>query len=259
MNSIDFLTSDTRVASTLGMPLNRRSMMKGLAGAGAAVLAVATIAPALAHHTEQTYTVSANANFRSGPGQHYSLLGVVYKGATFKINGQVQNGYAGIIYNGKTGWVVASLVVAAGSPGGSPTTPTITGQGWTTATVNLRTGPGTSYAVLKIVPAGSVIGTSTTVQNGFRFVKAGTTSGWMSDAYIAPYSPGPSAGNYEMTTSANVNFRTEPNTSAPIIQVIPAGSKVFQVPGTAPVNNFYNVTYNGKQGWVSSAYLQKQF
>jgi uncharacterized protein YraI len=257
MHSIDFLTDDSRVATTLGKAMHRRAIMKGLAGAGAAALAVATIGPALANHTSQLYTVSANANFRAAPDVTASLLGVVYKGATFQINGQVQNGYAGIIYNGKTGWVVASLVVAAGG-GGTPTTPTITGQAWTTSAVNLRTGPGTSYAVLKVVPSGSVIGTSTTVQNGFRFVKAGTASGWVSDAYLAPYSPGPSAGNPPAITGvgvtlSSVNLRSGPGTSYGVLKVVPAGAKIGT--STTVQNGFRYVSHNGLGGWMAEAYI----
>lgn len=255
MTSIDFLTDDTRVATSLRKPMNRRSILKGLAGIGAAALAVTTITPTFANHTAQTYTVSANANFRSGPGTTYSILGVVSKGATFQINGQVQNGYAGIIYNGKTGWVVASLVVEAGQTGQTGGAPTITGQSVTTATANLRSGPGTSYPVLKVVPAGTMIGTSETLQNDFRYVSVGGTGGWLYNVYSGYGGTGAGPEDDSATTTASVNFRSQPSTSASIIQVLPAGAKVQKLP-TVPVNDFFNVTYNGKTGWVASAFLQ---
>jgi D-alanyl-D-alanine carboxypeptidase len=158
--------------------------VKTLAGAGAAVALAATmIGPAGANHTEQTYTVSSTANFRSGPGTTYSIIGVIVKGATFQINGQVQNGYAGVIYGGKTGWVLASLIVAASS---STPPPLIIGRSvTTTANVNLRSGPGTSYAILKVVPSGSQVGTTTLVQNGFRYVAYNGVLGWISTAYLS--------------------------------------------------------------------------
>jgi uncharacterized protein YraI len=254
MNPIDTLVNDTAIATTLGKTMHRRSLVKTLAGIGAAAMAVKTIGPAAAHHTEQTYTVSSTANFRSGPGTTYAIIGVVSKGATFQINGQVQNGYAGIIYGGKTGWVLASLIVEAGGGAGG-SVPTITGESVTTGAANLRSGPGTSYAVLKVVPYGSLIGTSTTVQNGFRYVSHNGLGGWMHDAYTG--FGGPSAGPEDgsATTTANVNFRTEPSPQSSVIQVIPKGSKVQVLP-TVPVNDFFNVAYNGKTGWVYTAYLQ---
>ena len=229
--------------------MNRRSVMKSLAGAGAAALALGTIGPVLANHTSQTYTVSANANFRSGPGTTYSIIRVITKGSTFQINGQVQNGYAGIISQGQSGWVLASLVVVAS---GGTTTPPITGVAWTSAKVNLRSGPGTSYSVLRVVGDAMQIGTSTTVKNGYRYVSYAGQGGWMAEAYITFSNPDDQGGNYATTTAA-VNFRTEPSTSSTIIQVIAAGSKV-QVLHTQ-AGDFINVNYNSKQGWVHKAYL----
>jgi uncharacterized protein YraI len=251
MTSIDLLTSSTRVPNILATHINRRSMMKTIAAAGAAALAVGTMGPALAHHTEQTYTVSANANFRSGPGTTYSIISVIYKGATFMITGLVQNGYAQINYQSKTGWVLGSLVVGAGSSG---STPVINGVGIALAAVNLRSGPGTSYSVLRVVPEGAKIGTSTTVTNGFRYVSHNGLGGWMSEAYIGFGDGGGGPVPAYQTTTANLNLREQPSTSAKILLVIPAGSKV--VPNGAAAYDFAQVTYNGVKGWVATAYLK---
>lgn len=238
-----------RISDTLSVATNRRSFLKALAGTGAAALAVRTVGPVFAEHTSQTYTVSSNANFRSGPGTSYSILGVVYTGNQFQVNGQAQNGYAGIIYNGKTGWVLASLVVAAGST----SSPVISGIGWTTASVNLRSGPSTSNSILRVVPYAAQVGTSTTVTNGFRYVTHNGLAGWMSSTYISTTSPDDQGGNYATTTAA-VNFRTEPSTSSAIIQVIPAGARVQMLHTQA--GDFINVNYNNRQGWVHKAYLK---
>ncbi len=164
------------MTDTISTRINRRSLLKALAGAGAATVAVRTVGPVFAEHTAQTYTVSANANFRSGPGTTYSILGVVYTGNQFQVNGQAQNGYAGIIYNGKTGWVLASLVVAAGDS----SSPVVSGIGWTTSAVNLRSGPSTTNSVLRKVPYAAQVGTSSTITNGFRYVTHNGLAGWMS-------------------------------------------------------------------------------
>lgn len=238
-----------RISDTLSTATNRRSFLRALAGAGTAVLAVRTVGPVFAEHTSQAYTVSANANFRSGPGTSYSILGVIYTGTQFQVNGQVQNGYAGIISNGRSGWVLASLVVAAGGS----SSPVVSGTGWTTAAVNLRSGPGTSNSVLRVVPYASQVGTSSTVTNGFRYVTHNGLAGWMASAYISTTNPDDQGGNYATTTAA-VNFRTEPSTSSAIIQVIPAGDRVQRLHTQA--GDFLNVNYNSRQGWVHKAYLK---
>jgi zinc D-Ala-D-Ala carboxypeptidase len=241
----------TRRDSTSTM--TRRSAFKVFAGAGAALVAAAVAGPAvLANHTAQLYTVSSNANFRTGPGTGYAIITVIATGATFTLNGQSQNGYAGITYQGRTGWVLASLVVAAGS---TPTDPVISGVAYTTAAVNLRSGPSTSNAILRVVPKDAKIGTSTTERNGFLYVSHSGLVGWMSTAFIA-YRDAPSddqGGNYKTATVA-LNLRAEPSTSAKILTVIPAGAKVQLL--HTQVGQFGNVNYGGYQGWAALAYLK---
>lgn len=233
--------------------MTRRSLLRTFAGAGAALVATSVGAnAALAEHTSQQYTVSANANFRTGPGTNHAIITVVKAGATFTINGQTQNGYASITYNGRSGWVLASLVVQSGSHAPSPV---ISGEGWTTTSVNLRSGPSTSHQVLRVVPTGSKIGTSTTVNSGFRYVNYQGQTGWMSDAYISSTKPGGQGPvpSYQ-TTTANLNLRAEPSTSAKILLVMPAGSRV--TPNGALSNGFAQVTSNGTTGWASTRYLK---
>jgi D-alanyl-D-alanine carboxypeptidase len=228
-----------------------RSIFRVLAGAGAAVAVAATGGmTALANHTNHPYTVSANANVRSGPSTSYGIIGVARPGDTFTLRGQTQNGYAAVDFKGQYGWLLASLVVEAGSTGSDPV---INGTAYTTATVNLRSGPSTSNQVLRVVPSGSKIGTSSTVRNGFRYVVYDGQTGWMSDAYI-----GSGGGNgpvpRTLTTTANLNLRAEPNTRAKVLLVIPAGSRVR--PNGALAYGFAQVTYNGVTGWASMDYLK---
>jgi uncharacterized protein YraI len=231
--------------------MSRRSAFRVFAGAGAALVAVAAAGPAvLAEHTAQSYTVSTNANFRTGPGTGYAIISVIVKGSTFTLTGQTQNGYAGITYQSRSGWVLASIVVAAGSTGSDPV---ISGQAWTTAGVNLRTGPGSTYQVLRVVPKSSQIGISTTVRNGFRYVTHQGLAGWMADAYIGATNPDDQGGNYK-TATVNLNLRAEPSTSAKILTVIPAGAKVQLL--HTQVGQFGNVNYDGYQGWASLTYLK---
>jgi uncharacterized protein YraI len=252
VTSIDLLNNDSRIANTLATPRTRRSMLKTLAGAGAAALALRTLGPAFA--TEQLYTVSANANYRVGPGTNFAIIAVVHNGDTFKVTGLKQNGYSNILFKDESGWVISSLIVEAGGAlGGSPV---VSGQAWTSSSVNLRMGPGTSYSVIKVVPAGAKIGTSTTVKNGYRYVTDGIKTGWMSDAYITKSYPGGSGDGSlsgTATTTSSVHLREKPNTGSTSLLIIPAGAKV---PLTGNMTyGFASATYNGKSGWVSMNYL----
>jgi len=58
----------------------------------------------------------------------------------------------------------------------------------------------------------------------------------------------------ELVTTAAVNHRASPSTSAAILQVIPSGTKV-RSGAAAPKSGWYGVTWNGQTGWVSGQYL----
>jgi|GEM_PF-1320614 len=54
------------------------------------------------------------------------------------------------------------------------------------------------------------------------------------------------------TTGGNLNFRSAPNTTAPIIGLVPNGATV-QILGEQ--NGFYNIIFNGQNGWASSSFI----
>lgn len=57
------------------------------------------------------------------------------------------------------------------------------------------------------------------------------------------------------TTKANLNLRTGAGTDNSIILTIPNGATVAVGPVTVNGTLWYPVTYDGRQGWVSGAYL----
>lgn len=243
-------TSDSFLSrSTMSRPMSRRSALRSFAAASLAIAAVTTFGKASAEHTSQLYTVTTNSNFRSGPGTNYSIITVISKGATFTLTAQEQNNFYGVNYNGNTGWVYAPLIVAAGASSGDPV---MVGEARTTTAVNLRSGPSTGHTVLRVVSSGAAINVSNTVQNGFRYVVHQGLAGWMADQYIAWGAPPPPTGD-TFTTTANLNLRAEPSTSARILLVMPYGSPVTGLDGGS--GGFRKVSYKGTVGWAATAYL----
>lgn len=57
-----------------------------------------------------------------------------------------------------------------------------------------------------------------------------------------------------LETTAALNLRSAPSTSASVLAVIPAGSLVTVLDPT-PQNGFYNVKFNGTAGWSYASYL----
>lgn len=229
--------------------LSRRSAIRVFTTAGIALAAFAAIGQASAEHTSQPYTVSANANFRSGPGTDYPVITVIPRGATFTLTAREQGSFYGVTYNGTNGWVYAPLIVAAGAS----EDPSMVGEAYATTAVNLRSGPGTGHTVLRVVAKGSTLNVSNTVQDGFRYVVHEGMAGWLADQFIAWRSGTGSGAGSTFTTTANLNLRAEPSMAAQVLLVMPVGSAVTALDGGT--NGFREVSYKGTTGWAATAYL----
>jgi mannosyl-glycoprotein endo-beta-N-acetylglucosaminidase len=238
---------DSSFNSILGTSMTRRHALRTFATAGAAMAAIATMGRATANHTSEPYTVTANANFRTGPGTSHSIISVIPTGATFTLNAQEQNNYYSVNYKGTNGWVYAPLIVPVGS---TTPDPVIVGEARASTAVNLRSGPSTSNSVLRVVSSGTWVQVSNTVQNGFRYVVHQGLAGWMADQYLVWSNDN---GGETFTTTANLNLRAEPSTSARVLLVMPSGSTVKALSGTSP--GWRQVSYNGTTGWASTNYL----
>lgn len=264
MSDITTVHTNPSTGLSIERSMNRRHLLK-IIGFGTAALALGTASVAeragaqdsAERHTSHAYTVTTAANFRTGPGTNHSIISVISSGATFTLNGQTQNGYTSVTYQGRSGWVLASIVVEAGSTGADPV---ISGEARTTTDVNLRSGPSTSNQVLRIVPSGATIGVSSTVQNGFRYVSHQGLTGWMADAYIGSGSgngdggsqPDPTISGEAWTITA-VNLRSGPSTSNQVLRVVPTDAKIGV--STTVQNGFRYVSYQGQAGWMADAYI----
>lgn len=60
----------------------------------------------------------------------------------------------------------------------------------------------------------------------------------------------------QLRTNANLNLRSSPSRTAKILLVIPDGAIVTVVSGT-PKSGWYNIKYNGREGWSHGDYLDK--
>ena len=122
----------------------------------------------------------------------------------------------------------------------------------TTAALNQRSGPGTSYRVQQVIPADtSVFITAGPTNGNWYTVSYNNQVGYVSGAYLLQ---GPSEPYTNGTTTATLNLRTGPGTGYRVQQVIPAGATVFVNQG--PTSGWYNGNYTGVGGYVASAYVR---
>ena len=131
--------------------------------------------------------------------------------------------------------------------------------GTTTAYVNLRTGPGTDYAILETVPLGAQISILDTGNPGwYRVTAPSGNSGYMCSDYIL--ASGGDAGTstvlFTARTTAFVNLRAGPGTGYGIYLTVPLDDTV-SVLDTANAS-WYRVQYGSYTGYMSADYLQTQ-
>jgi uncharacterized protein YgiM (DUF1202 family) len=184
-------------------------------------------------------TTTANVNFRTGPGTSYSVIQVIPSGSTVNTTGAVQNGFTRLTYGGSTGWVSSQYL----SGSSQPTTATVVD-----GALNLRSGPGTTYSVLTVMPNGATVTITGALTTGFYPVTYNGTAGYASADFLQLSS------TQSATALANLNLRSGPGTSYNVLLVIPNGSQVTLTGGLT--NGFYPLTYNGTAGYASAGYLQ---
>jgi N-acetylmuramoyl-L-alanine amidase/uncharacterized protein YraI len=135
----------------------------------------------------------------------------------------------------------------------------------------MRSGAGTSYSILLTIPKSSVLKVEAVSGTWAKVSYSGKT-GYVSTAYLVSASapapapapvpepaptpeptpePAPVAEDWR-TTTANLNMRSGAGTSYSIILTVPSGTKlrVEAISGT-----WAKVSYSGKTGYVSTAYL----
>ena len=196
-------------------------------------------------------TTTADLNLRAGPGTSYGVLTVIPVGSQVQayVEG-ARNGFFPTRYGGLEGWASATYLAVGSGPGDPGGDPAGRPARVTTA-LNLRTGAGTSYRVVLVMPAGSTVTVTGPSVNGFAPIVYKGLYGWAYAAYL-DLGDGPDGGNIAVVTK-NLNLRAGPSLSDRVLLVMPAGSRVTVSHDWA--NGFVSVHYNGTSGWAYAAYL----
>lgn len=185
-------------------------------------------------------TTTANLNLRSGPGTTYSVLLVIPSGATVNATGAAQNGFVRVTYDGVTGWSSNQYLETGGA---------VTAT--TTANLNLRSGPGTGYSVLVVMPSGAAVSITGALTDGFYPVIYGDFSGYASAQYLQT---GSTPSQTATVIDGALNLRSGPTTGSSVITVMPDGATVT-ITGTQ-TNGFYPVRYGTLDGYAFAEFLQ---
>ena len=239
-----------RFAALLPVALAGTIALTGGLGAIGASGAGAAPAPAIAAQVSGLQT-TVDLNLRAGPGTNYPVLLVIPRAANVFDHGEGSNGFRHVTYNNTAGWAAEQYL----TPGEyiPPHAGPVVGTAFTAVDLNLRSGPGSGNAVIRVMPRGSAVEITETVANGYRYVYFQGLGGWAADQYL---SSGPGDGPYDpskATATADLNLRASPSRSAPVLLVIPEGGQVDVLPGAS--GEYREVAYQGTRGWAAYAYL----
>ena len=212
-------------------------------------------------HPDQTKTGKVNTpgstlNVRSGPGTSFSIIGSLKHGEKVTVTTTDNSSWYKINYNGKTGYVNAAYIVLDGSsttPGDSqPMTVYVNTPG---LTLNVRSGPGTSYAIIGSLKHGEKISVTNENSEWYKLTYNGKT-GYVNKAFTKADSPAPAPQSrtvYVNTPGSTLNVRSGPGTSFSIIGSLKHGEKVTVTDENA---SWCKLTYNGKTGYINSSYVK---
>lgn len=243
-----------------------RKALKGLRGVAAAAgvavlvqgLGTLTLGPS-ADAVNGNVTTTTRVNIRTGPSTSYSSLAVVAKGTSLPSLGAT-GGWTKVTYKGKTAYVSSTYVAGNSSPSSQTsqgTTSGSTGTRYTTANLNLRTGPSLKDKVQVIASRGAQLSLTGKVSGSYAQVTYNGRTLWASTSYLAPAKQtSPSAlpkvtGKARGTTALMV--RTSSSSKFTNLGDAPKGT-IFDVTGVKQ-NGMAQVVYKGAARWVNAKYL----
>ena len=194
-------------------------------------------------------TTANSLNFRSGPSVSYSIIGSLPRGTRVELISKYNSSWYKIKANGKIGYTASKYLKAV-----SQTTPGTDSTLTTTGSVNFRTGPSTSYSIIRNLPSGTKVELVSMYNSTWYKVRVSGTVGYVSSKYLtSPPPSSPPSTDSSYYTNAPVNFRTGPSTSYSIIRKLSTGTSVTLI--SKYNSTWYKVNVSGTTGYLSSKYL----
>lgn len=126
-----------------------------------------------------TGVTSDALNMRKGAATSYGVIAVIPARASIALTGRISGTFYQVTWNGKTGWAHKDFITL------TDTTTRPTASAKVKEALNLRSGPGTSYRAVLVMPAGATVVLTGQSSGGFRSVQYGGQVGWASATYLA--------------------------------------------------------------------------
>lgn len=182
------------------MSINKKYMIAG-ALATAFVLPMSNVTDS---HAASMRTITGRVNFRSGPSTKHTSYGKITKGTKVTYLGS-SGSWIKIKHNLKTGYVHKKYISSASTS----TSTTKTKYVATSAGLNLRKGPSTTYSTIQKLSNGSKV-TVISSSNGWSKVKYKNLTGYVLSSYL-------SSKKTSSTSSATTSNSSQSTSSSKVI------------------------------------------
>lgn len=152
---------------------------------------------AYADSVEYRVITGDDVNFRKGPSTDYASLGKLNKGYKVEYISET-NSWSKVKYNGQTGYVYSKYVAQ------TSTTSNTQVKYVNCTSLNVRSGPGTSYSIIKSISTNTKVEVIST-NNGWSKIKEGSTTGYVSAKYLSDSQTSSSTSSNTTSTSTSAS------------------------------------------------------
>ena len=200
-------------------------------------------------------------NVRTGPSTSYSKLGTLSKGTKVGVISE-SNGWSKILYNNKEAYVSSQYLskISSGSTDDNTSNTVKETKEVNTDSLNVRSGPSTSYSKLGTLLKGTKVGVISE-SNGWSKILYNNKEAYVSSQYLSKISSGSTDDNTSNTVKEtkevntdSLNVRSGPSTSYSKLGTLSKGTKVGVI---SESNGWSKILYNDKEAYVSSQYLSE--
>lgn len=225
-----------------------------------AALLCVSLAVSASALTYGTGTVTGDSlRLRAEANTTSSILTTVTNGTQVVVLENQVNGWYKVDVSGTVGYMSADYLSVTVQADTNLGTGILNTDG---SSLNLRSGPGTSFRKVASIPANAVL-TITGIENGWYKTSYNGSEGYVSSDYITLSSSSATENTITQeasttrtgvlnTDGSSLNLRSGPSTGYNKVTSIPA-SAVLTITGEE--SGWYKTSYNGKVGYVSADYI----
>ncbi len=222
------------------MNINKKYALAGLVASSIMLHTTMTASHASVEYREIT---GNGVNFRSEATTSSESLGKFNKGDKVEYLGE-SGAWIQVKHENKTGYVYGQYV----SKSSISTAQT---KYVSASSLNMRSGPSTSYSVINKLSNGTKVEVIST-SNGWSKIQYNGQTGYVSSEYLSSTAQDSVQTQTKYVSASSLNMRSGPSTSYSVINKLSNGTKV-EVISTS--NGWSKIQYNGQTGYVSSEYL----